>query len=113
MLCEAFKERGELNMRTIYLFCNQGMSTSMMVKKMREAAASIGYETEIAAWPLADISVRASEADMILLGPQVRFQVKKVAAQFPDKKVDSIDMRAYGMMDGKSVIEFVKKQLGD
>lgn len=100
-------------MRTIYLFCNQGMSTSMMVQKMQAAATEAGYETTIAAWPLADISTKAPEADVILMGPQVRFQVKKIAAQYPDKKVDAIDMRAYGMMDGKAVITQVKKLLGD
>ena len=100
-------------MRTIYLFCNQGMSTSMMVKKMQEAAKAIGYEAEIAAWPLGDVAEKGAAADMLLLGPQVRFNVKKVAAQFPDKKVDAIDMRAYGMMNGKAVIEQVMKALGD
>lgn len=100
-------------MKTIYLFCNQGMSTSMLVKKMQDAAKAMGYEATIAAWPLSEIDEKGAEADMILLGPQVRYAVKKIAAQFPDKKVDSVDMRAYGLMDGKSVVEMAKKALGD
>lgn len=100
-------------MKTIYLFCNQGMSTSMLVKKMQAAAAAMQYDVTIAAWPLSEVDVKSAEADMILLGPQVRYAVKKIAAQFPDKKVDAVDMRAYGLMDGKSVVEMAKKALGD
>lgn len=100
-------------MKTIYLFCNQGMSTSMLVKKMQAAAAAMQYDVTIAAWPLSEVDVKGAETDMILLGPQVRYAVKKIAAQFPDKKVDAVDMRAYGLMDGKSVVEMAKKALGD
>lgn len=100
-------------MKTIYLFCNQGMSTSMLVKKMQAAAAAMQYDVTIAAWPLSEVDVKGAEADMILLGPQVRYAVKKIAAQFPDKKVDAVDMRAYGLMDGKSVVEMAKKALED
>lgn len=100
-------------MKTIYLFCNQGMSTSMLVKKMQEAAQAMHYDATIAAWPLSEVDTKGAEADMILLGPQVRYAVRKIAAQFPDKKVDAVDMRAYGRMDGKAVIEMAKKTLGD
>lgn len=100
-------------MKTIYLFCNQGMSTSMLVKKMQAAVAEMHYDAAIAAWPLSEVDVKGAEADMILLGPQVRYAVKKIAAQFPDKKVDAVDMRSYGLMDGKAVVEMAKKVLGE
>ena len=93
-------------MRKIVLVCAAGMSTSMLVKKMQEAAAADNYETDIAAYPI-------GEVDIILLGPQVRFQLKSVKEKFPDIPVESIDMAAYGMMDGKKVIATVKKTLGD
>ena len=57
--------------------------------------------------------VSGKGADIILLGPQVRFQLKSVKEKFPDIPVESIDMAAYGMMDGKKVIATVKKTLGD
>lgn len=100
-------------MRKIILFCAAGMSTSLLVTNMQKAADEMGYETEIAAHPLSEAHLYGGEADMILLGPQVRFELPKVQAQFPDKKIESIEMRAYGMMDGKAVINHVKKVLGD
>ena len=50
---------------------------------------------------------------LILLGPQVRFSKGKIEEQCPGIPVDAIDMRMYGRMDGKGVVEFAKKKLGD
>ena len=41
-------------MKKIILLCAAGMSTSMLVKKMQEAAASESFECEIAAYPTAE-----------------------------------------------------------
>lgn len=101
-------------MRKIRLFCAAGMSTSLLVTKMREYAASINYECDIVAYSVAEVAKEGLEADICLLGPQVRFELDSVKAKLPaDKKVFVIDMIAYGMMDGKAVIEQVKKELGD
>ena len=83
-------------MRTIVLFCAAGMSTSLLVTKMREASKKEGYDCKINAYSL-----------------EVRFQLKAVKEQFPDKKVCLIDSIAYGMMDGKKVLASVKWELGD
>lgn len=42
-------------MKKIYLFCNAGMSTSMLVNKMKEAAKSKNINVEIEAYPVATI----------------------------------------------------------
>jgi PTS system cellobiose-specific IIB component len=99
-------------MRKIALFCAAGMSTSLLVNKMKAYAAEIGYEVDIQAHPIAEAAKYAADADIALLGPQVRFNADKVKAQV-SCPVESIDMAAYGMMDGKKVIESVKKALGD
>lgn len=57
-------------MRKIILLCAAGMSTSMLVKKMQEAAAAQNYECTIAAFPTSEAQAQASDADVILLGPQ-------------------------------------------
>ncbi|MDM8274621.1 PTS sugar transporter subunit IIB [Enorma phocaeensis] len=100
-------------MRKIVLFCAAGMSTSVMVQKMQEAADAQGYPCEIAAYSVAEVGTYGPDADMVLLGPQIRFNLNKVRKQLPKKPVEVIDMRAYGMMDGAAIIEFVKEKLGD
>ncbi|MCF0109912.1 MAG: PTS sugar transporter subunit IIB [Erysipelotrichaceae bacterium] len=100
-------------MRTIYLFCAAGMSTSLLVTKMQAYADEIGYECKVAAFPVSEAPVHGPNADIVLLGPQVRFNLKKVQEQLPGKPCQAIEMRDYGMMNGKAVIEMVKKTLGD
>lgn len=100
-------------MRKIILLCSAGMSTSMLVKKMQEAAAAENYECEIAAYPMSEAKDKAADADVILLGPQVRFNKGKISELCPGIPVDAIDMKLYGRMDGKGVIAVAKKMLGD
>lgn len=92
-------------MKKIVLLCSAGMSTSMLVKKMREAAEDEAFECEINAYSLSDAEKEGSSADIVMLGPQVRFQEKKIQTLLPDKKVTSIDMTDYGTMNGKKVLE--------
>lgn len=99
-------------MRKIILACASGASTSMLVLKIREAAEKEGYEIVIHAIPVADIPEKAMDADIILLGPQVRFQVDKVS-EMVDCPVEPIDSLMYGMMDGAGVLKHVKEVLGD
>lgn len=100
-------------MRKIILLCSAGMSTSLLVTKMRESAAAQNYETQIDAHSVSEAKREGSDADIVLLGPQVRFNLSAVQKQLPDTPVEVIDMRAYGMMDGEAVIKQVKEVLGD
>ena len=54
-----------------------------------------GYEVEIAAHAVAEASKLGGDADFILLGPPVRFEVDRVKALFPDKPVEAIDTVMY------------------
>jgi len=99
-------------MKNIILLCAAGMSTSMLVKKMREAAADCGYECTIEAYSISQAKEKGAKADVVLLGPQVRYQLEDIKAKIPGKPVEAIDMRSYGMMDGKAVIEQAMQLLG-
>ncbi|MFI3378488.1 PTS sugar transporter subunit IIB [Mammaliicoccus sciuri] len=96
-------------MKKILLVCSAGMSTSMLVKKMQDTANKEGKEYEVEALALSEAETKVDEVDVILLGPQVRFQkaqVEKVAnGKVP---VDVIDMQQYGMMDGEGVLKYAE-----
>lgn len=98
-------------MKNIVLFCAAGMSTSLLVTKMEKAAAEEGFECKIAAYSLNELKAQGPGADIVLLGPQVRYNLDKVKQALPDKPVAVIDMKQYGMMDGKGVIAAVHKLL--
>lgn len=82
-------------------------------KKMQAAAAEENYACEIAAYPMAEAGNKAADADVVLLGPQVSFNLAKVKSQLPGKPVDAIEMRMYGRMDGKGVLAFARKLMGE
>ena len=91
-------------MKKILLVCNAGMSTSMLVAKMKKAAQADGVEVSIEAKSLADA--------IVLLGPQIRYElenVKKLAGSVP---VEAIDMRDYGMMNGEKVLKHAMEVMG-
>lgn len=99
-------------MINILLVCSAGMSTSLMVNKMKDAAAVKGVEAEIWAVADAEASSNITKADVMLLGPQVRFLEKKMKAVAGEKPVAVIDMRAYGTMNGAAVLEQALTLLG-
>ena len=99
-------------MKNIVLFCAAGMSTSLLVEKMRAAAKEMNFDCDIHAYGLSEMNEKGAAADCILLGPQVRYQKGKVTSAFPDKPVAVIDMRLYGMMKGKEVLESAIQMMG-
>lgn len=100
-------------MKNIVLICSAGMSTSLLVSKMKKYCDSINYEAKINAYSMSEIDKYGNEADIILLGPQVRFNLDKVKSEFPNKVVDVIDMKDYGMMNGESVMKSVIEKIGE
>lgn len=100
-------------MRNIVLLCNMGMSTSLMVNKMRDAAKEMGYACEINAYALQKVDEIAKDADILLIGPQVAYELNRLQKEFPDKAIETINMMDYGRMDGKKVLEHVKAVLND
>ncbi|EOR27547.1 MULTISPECIES: PTS sugar transporter subunit IIB [Clostridium] len=100
-------------MKNILLVCAAGMSTSLLVNKMKAAAKEKGIEINIDALPVSECSSVIDKADIVLLGPQVRFQKPQVDALVNGRiPVQVIDMRLYGTMNGKVILEGVLKTLG-
>ncbi|MGM9985878.1 MAG: PTS sugar transporter subunit IIB [Bacillaceae bacterium] len=94
-------------MTKIGLFCSAGMSTSMLVTKMRQAAEAQGLEVDINAYPEAELEKIAGSIDVALLGPQVKFLLTKAQSVCGPKSVpvDVINTMDYGMMNGAKVLE--------
>lgn len=96
----------------ILLVCSAGMSTSMLVTRMEKAAKDRGIECRIEAHPFAAIEGLADEANIIMMGPQVRFQLNNMKKTYAPKPVVLIDPRDYGMMNGEKVLTQALEILG-
>ena len=97
-------------MIVIRLFCNQGMSTSILVNKMKDAAKTQGIDADIAAFPANEMADRLEGVDCALLGPQVGYMKTKLNEICVSKGVpmDVIPMVDYGMCNGEKVLAFAK-----
>lgn len=95
----------------VYLFCNAGMSTSLMASKMQKAADEHKVPVEVKAFPDAQLDkiVAESNPEVILLGPQVKYLYEKVTAKYGStgKLIDVIDQEDYGNMNGERVLKQV------
>jgi len=99
----------------ILLACCSGMSTSLLVEKMKEAAAKKGIDCEIWAVSQDKAEEEMEKADIVLLGPQMRFLKYKLEEKAKEIgiPVDVIEPIAYGRCDGEAVLnkamELIKK----
>ncbi len=102
-----------MNTLKITLACAGGMSTSLLCKKIITASEKKGFEkTECNAYPVAELKNAAPGSNVILLGPQIAYEEKKVKAQFPDIPVIVIPMTDYGMMNGEKIFNDLADQFG-
>ncbi|AIM24541.1 PTS sugar transporter subunit IIB [Melissococcus plutonius] len=95
--------------KKVYLFCDAGMSTSIMVNKMMEVVKEHQMPLEINAFPIAQAQemVDREKPVAILLGPQVRFLLEKTKEQFKQQNIPvaAIEPETYGMMDGEKAVK--------
>lgn len=101
-------------MKNILLVCSAGMSTSLLVTKMQQAAAAKGVECHIEAVAEADAINKLDSIDVLLLGPQVRFLLKKFQGLTEERNtpVEVIDTIAYGTMNGEKVLARALELIG-
>lgn len=94
-------------MTNIVLFCSAGMSTSMLIGKMEKAAKARGIEVTVNAYPEAQVAKYVPGADVVLLGPQIRYALQRIKKICDEKGVplDVIAPQDYGMMNGEKVLD--------
>lgn len=94
----------------VLLVCGQGMSTSLLVEAMYQNADEGDV---IDAVSVDSLKLVIDDYDVILLGPQIRYKLPDIKAlgDAHGKIVDTINMQAYGQMDGAAVYRQVKQLL--
>lgn len=89
----------------ILLVCNAGMSTSMLVQRMQKAAQEQGIDLKITAMGVTAAERELNDWDVVMLGPQVRHNLKALQAKGSKTPIEVIDMRDYGLMNGANVLK--------
>jgi cellobiose PTS system EIIB component len=90
----------------ITLLCNLGMSTSMLVDKIKEAAKGKNLSVDVDALPFDKAGDRLDTTDILLLGPQVRYLMKKFQTDYAGKiaLIDTINFTDYALINGEKIL---------
>ena len=97
----------------VLIVCSWGMSTSLLVDSMLEAAAKLKYEVSVEALSAGEYIGRIDECDIILIAPQIRHlrkSIEKLAASV-GKPVALIEPFHYATMNGQAVLDQVMHML--
>lgn len=91
----------------VSLICQNGASTGLVVKKMREYALKENIDVEISAYADSQLSNIIEDKDIILLGPQVAFKKTSFDKAFPQyaSKIRVISTMDFGMMNGEKILK--------
>lgn len=102
-------------MKNIILICAAGMSTSLLVNKMKSAAKAQGKEVHIEAMPANSFATYKEKVDVLLLGPQISYLYDEMKKKYESEvvKVAVIDMMDYGMMNGEKVLNKAYAMMGE
>jgi len=101
-------------MKKIFLCCAAGMSTSMVVRKMQQAAAAKGIDVEIIAVSVGEFDATLPNFDCCLLGPQIKYKLAEFKAKgdAAGKPVGVINAMDYGMMKGEKILNEALAMIG-
>src|SRR5690606_20677398 len=98
----------------IVLVCAAGMSTSLVVQRMKKEAADRQLDVEVIAIPMEEFEEQIQDASVVLVGPQVRFRLAEFEKKAKDYGVPVavIDPRDYGMVNGAKILDTALSLIG-
>lgn len=98
----------------IVLVCAAGMSTSLVVQRMKKEAAHRQLDVEVIAVPMEEFDQQVQDASVVLVGPQVRFRLAEFEKKAKDYGVPVavIDPRDYGMVNGAKILDTALSLIG-
>lgn len=97
----------------LLLLCNAGMSTGLMQMKLQEEAEKRGLDAEILAIPMVELEEQEEAADIVLLGPQIRFAEEEVRGKLPHTPVMVISSVDFGTMNAKHVMDAALRNIAE
>lgn len=96
-------------MKKVYLFCNAGMSTSLLASKMQEVSDNHNLPIEVKAFSDSKMGeiVSKEDPDVILLGPQIKYKYNDTVEKYGHTGVpiEVINLDDYGNVRGERVLK--------
>lgn len=93
----------------LLLICGVGMSTSLIVERIKEAAEVRGEPLECWAVMQSAAHENFAKADVILIGPHIAYfrkNLENMAGPLSAIKIGIIDRMDYAMFNGEKILDF-------
>ncbi len=101
-------------MYKILLACSAGMSTSILQKNMEDYAKTQNIECVIEAHPIFESKQIANDWDIVLLGPQVKFEENTFKTIVGNSKpVVVVPAQIYAMGKGQETLDLAIKEINN
>lgn len=88
----------------ILLVCNAGMSSSILIKKIKEAGERRNLNLTVEARSNNGLNSEVGKWDVCLVGPQIMYAVDSIKATL-GIPVQSVEPRVYAMADGDKALD--------
>lgn len=93
-------------MKNILLICSSSLSTNVFVLKMMKSAKLMNYDVNIWSVGSGNFDENIDRADIILLGPQVRYLFDDIKKRVSNQKpILLIDLDDYRSMNSKKILQ--------
>lgn len=96
----------------LLLICAGGMSTSILMKKLKTAAEQKGTELEVSAIGAGEFDPKGGY-DVILLGPQVSYLQDSITSKAEGIPVGVIAMQDYGLARTDNIFKQIDELLAN
>ena len=94
----------------VLLSCSSGLTTSFFAEKLNKGAELLSLDYVFSAVAYTDLYVRAFDADIVLLAPQVGFHLWRVREILKDKTVLVIPAAVFASYDASQVYSLLDKE---
>lgn len=90
-----------------------GLSTSLMVNKMKAAAKELNFDADIEAMPADEYESEPVKCDVLLIAPQMSYKTQDFKDEYGSsvKLIEEISQQEYGLMKGMDVLKRVISEL--
>lgn len=92
----------------ILILCDSGVSSNAFLDLMRKAASELDVNCEIKPGAISEVFELVKDVDLVLLSPQVRYNLNKIEKLVPSVKVKVISVEDFSLLNTHKIMNEIK-----
>lgn len=105
-MLRSMNETNKNRVLKILFCCTGGLTTGYFAEKLNEASTILARKFEFNAVPESKLYEVGNEYDVIMIAPQIGYELKKISLHFPDTLVLKIPPKIFAAYDANELIKF-------